>query len=909
MRESVTELYTTIEKAHAAAKRAAAAGEAASLGTVRATPTTLVAELWELWGDGRALVSRAQRELLVGAALRRQDTLVASAGTAELLARFFARYGSALARCGDESALTERERAVLRAAADYRAALGNASLVEAEEAAFLLAEAARAGEVRLHPVTAVDPVDAGPGVMALLGQCGCAGDEGGEPFVVGGLPEGVALSVLQAAGPAAAPALVLGELRRTLDEGVETALVCAPDARSLYDVLAPSLAADGIGCALRCAVPWGETLVGRAWDAVGRLGSAARPAAAATDFAYNALSGMDAVAGRRLNGMLRGDRLADGPAAAALLREASPAFAVFERLQRAFSVSDAAAARAAVGADLQALEQAVREARGLSPVERARELAAVVAITEFAEAAWSLDIPLAEAGVLLASRKVSVSARAEGACGASVEFAELDRLTSLLPESYDAVVLADTTDAAFPAAQTRTALDGLARKLGLPASADALERQRRRFCAGKAAARRRLALVVAQRTAEGEEAYPAFLLKEFAEAVADRARAAARAAGHVDEAAAWDECDEDAFGLPVPLLRDARRLGEDDLPASVGGAFAPVAERVSLRAVRRGRLDRLDLVRFLRTADEEGRAVVVLSPSALELYVGCPYAWFLERRVGVSALDEEFGPLEKGSFAHSVLARFYDEAARCGIARLDGVSAATWEPLFEATFDAVAAEQSGLEPGSGRLVALTEAEGLELARLRSQLRESLHRQARFAPSFAVRSHEHVIAADDRVDYAGVRVNGRVDRIDVDEVAGRFAVVDYKGAAGAEYAAAMGDDAEAPPLPKRIQGLVYAQALRPSLPHLHCAGALYLAYRARADKDMVAGAADAAVFGEDPFVGRASVVPMNFDAYLDAVESLVAERVRHLYAGDIAPDPRFAGICSYCPAVGCERRLA
>ena len=114
---------------------------------------------------------------------------------------------------------------------------------------------------------------------------------------------------------------------------------------------------------------------------------------------------------------------------------------------------------------------------------------------------------------------------------------------------------------------------------------------------------------------------------------------------------------------------------------------------MSLRAVRRGRLDRLDLARFLRTADEEGRAVIVLSPSALELYVGCPYAWFLERRVGADALDEEFGPLEKGSFAHSVLARFYNEAGRRGIARLDDACAATWEPLFEATFDGVAAEQ------------------------------------------------------------------------------------------------------------------------------------------------------------------------------------------------------------------------
>ena len=57
-------------------------------------------------------------------------------------------------------------------------------------------------------------------------------------------------------------------------------------------------------------------------------------------------------------------------------------------------------------------------------------------------------------------------------------------------------------------------------------------------------------------------------------------------------------------------------------------------------------------------------------------------------------------------------------------------------------------------------------------------------------------HERPIAVEDAVDYAGVRVNGRVDRIDVDEIAGRFAVIDYKGTVSAEYAAAMGDDAEA-----------------------------------------------------------------------------------------------------------------
>lgn len=59
------ELYRTIERANAAAKAAATAtAPGAAFGVRRLTAAGLVEELWELWGDGRVLVSAEERSLL-----------------------------------------------------------------------------------------------------------------------------------------------------------------------------------------------------------------------------------------------------------------------------------------------------------------------------------------------------------------------------------------------------------------------------------------------------------------------------------------------------------------------------------------------------------------------------------------------------------------------------------------------------------------------------------------------------------------------------------------------------------------------------------------------------------------------------------------------------------------------------
>ena len=73
------ELYRTIERANAAAKAAATAtAPGAAFGARRLTAAGLVEELWELWGDGRVLVSAEERSLLAARTASICDAAAAS---------------------------------------------------------------------------------------------------------------------------------------------------------------------------------------------------------------------------------------------------------------------------------------------------------------------------------------------------------------------------------------------------------------------------------------------------------------------------------------------------------------------------------------------------------------------------------------------------------------------------------------------------------------------------------------------------------------------------------------------------------------------------------------------------------------------------------------------------------------
>lgn len=898
MRESVI-LYRTYERALAARKALARSG-AMTLGVSPTTVAAFLADSWEVWGDGRRLVEPKERLLLMLAAVE-DGPLPSTLGLAQALVRFVAWNAGtevlqqALASLAGgsaeglpsrlEDALTEREHAALAAIASYVRALGAHGLVEPGEAAQLLAS-------RMDPaaIEVADELFETPAVMGWLGAIGGV-PASADPRPLPPLPKGVEARFAFPAGATAVVRAIKEEVESALVAATEASrtdarvVVCSPDPVGLFEDLAPALMGDGIACALKGLARFGETPLGRALKAVRKLmageGSWRQ---AATDFAYSPLSGIKPSDAQRMNAQWRGDRLIEAAQAVGQLREASLTFAPMEALLRC---ADMAA--------LDELKQAVAESQLVPKGPATLERSAFQSLRSLIEAAEGLDVPV-PLGVLEEALVVPLSAKAtmgqQAGDGPIVEFCALRSMDGLAPESAFAVIIADMTDAAFGSGRSRSTLDGLAEKLGAEEPPSRFEEWRAAFACAESAATARFVAMAPLRDSAQEPTYPAFLFDELVGVLPDGG-------------ALVDVDDEGLYQLPQRYAERALRCGEEAMVAGLGQSFAEPAEIEQLPAPVRGQLSELPMERFLRMVPDGSGAVPVLSPSAIEAYVQCPYQWFVARKVGANSLDEGFGPLEKGTFAHQVYKRLFDQLAESGICKVDDHTLPQVLAAFEAVFEAVLAEQSSQEAGD-RMAPIDSLEQQQVALLKGQLRESLRHMTRLPQAFIIHEHEYDLRPEDGIDYAGARVTGRVDRIDVDEEEKRFAVLDYKGSL-IDHEAGFddGDDLDSFELPHKVQALIYAQALRSKLAPMACVGALYLSYRAKEASKLAAGSYDSVGYGTDAATKR-SQVSASFDAFLDAVERQIAPRIEALRAGRIAPDPA-PGACFYCPVPYCESR--
>ncbi len=910
MQETVI-LYRTYERALAARKAQARAGQP-TLGVSPTTAAAYLADSWDVWGDGRHLVGWQERLLLMHDVLA-ESPLLHTMGMARALARFVRWHAGRepLRRAVEGAAadsLTASEQDALAVLRAYLARLEERNLAEPEEAAWLLAGLMPApAKVQL-----ADELFAPPGTQAWLSRMA------GAPVAAGAcalppLPAGVDPGFSFPAGPTAVAAAVRDEVMAALADAraqgaaAPAVAVCAPDAPTLFDGLAPSLLAEGARCALKASVPFGETLVGRALAAVEGLsqgGGSWRQQG--TDFAYSPLAAMPPFEAQRLNAQWRGDRLLDSSQGIEHLRELSPTFGLFE-----------AVVAEGTPQAVERLAAAIAE-RGLLPADAAaRERAALQALARLADSAAAVGVK-APVGVFTAELSVPVSVEAgppamqaaqmgsgvaegcpgagdaasavsAGALGAAVCFYDLRDLGALAPGSFHAVIVTDMTDAAFSGSRSRSALDGLAEKLGMAGEPSRFAELRAAFVCAERAATARFTVMAPLRDGD-QESYPAFLFDEFVATLPDGASAD----------------DDDLFALPPALAQHAARRGEEGLAAGLGQAFCTPQAFEPLPLPQRGHLATLPLSSFMAHAQEGGRSLPVLSASAIEAYLQCPYSWFIGRKVRIDGLDEGFGPVEKGTFAHGVYASLFEALAAEGIRRIDDAALPRALALLDEAFDARAAAQPTASPGD-RLVPATGLERQELAALRDQLRASLRQMTALPASFSVRAHEYELRAEDGIDYAGARLCGRVDRIDVDEQAGRFAVLDYKGSL-ADHDAGLPDDADldALELPHKVQALVYAQALRSALDGMACVGALYLSYRTKDAARLAAGSFSPLQYDAAAVASKKSQVPVSFERFLDAVEQAIAPAVQAMEGGAIAPDPA-PGACCWCPVPYCERR--
>ena len=242
--------------------------------------------------------------------------------------------------------------------------------------------------------------------------------------------------------------------------------------------------------------------------------------------------------------------------------------------------------------------------------------------------------------------------------------------------------------------------------------------------------------------------------------------------------------------------------------------------------------------------------------------------------------DERFGPRELVFSAHEAFARFYDRLAEEGVRRVDAENIEAMVPRFEALVDELVLMSS--PSAEGVSPCGDDARGAAaVAQLKRQLVHSLRLQAQMPPGYEVVFCEHPIEVADGVDFAGVRLRGRVVRR-CRRRAGTFRGDRHKGSSK-DYASGLKEGDE-PSVPHHVQGLIYAQALLRTDLGLACAGALYLGYRAQSPKELLAGAYDGAAFDPAGLSSRSSAVAMNFSAYLDAIEALVADRLAALSEG-------------------------
>ena len=428
------ELYRTIERANAAAKAAATAtAPGAAFGVRRLTAAGLVEELWELWGDGRVLVSAEERSLLAARTASTCDAAAAS-GAPSVLAAFAAEHAAALA---DEGAvpvaeLTSLQRGLVACLRSYYDELAARNLIEADEAADLLASMVEDGRLPAMGVTVCDCLDVSGGLRHLLTALG-ASAEGDEALAaVSCLPEDVEPGVLIAAGAAAMPGLLLDEIGRAGRAGTRSVLVVGADPAELFGVLGAPLCASGWAVALRGTAPWRATAFGRAWECARRLEEGSPHwLEAATDFAYNPFSGIAERKARDLNGRLRKDRLLTATDAAEILAGESDSFSALALAVRAVACGESVPPRI-----LDALSSAVGAASS-DALERAVERAAFDKLCGLLALAEGLGVSTCALTPLLADATLSVEG-SSGTDGPLCEIAGAAVLDSLVPKRTSA---------------------------------------------------------------------------------------------------------------------------------------------------------------------------------------------------------------------------------------------------------------------------------------------------------------------------------------------------------------------------------------------------------------------------------------------------------------------------------------
>ncbi len=873
-----------------------------SSGEFATSVTTLgawVADSWELFGDGRRIVTKAERDMVMATVFESSalcdgsgDGCISPEAAAKVAsycvqnAAGLPAFEKAVAFPGDFG-LSEAQIRILEGVSAYYARLEELGRIERGHVLAALPDLmgdACVRRVRFSGALPFGPVDEAF-LEALKGFSydveWAQGVDG-----IGPAPDGIDVRFAFPAGGYARPRLLMRIIDECLDGG--TAVITAKDPARLFSELAPALLERGIPCAVQSRVPFPSTELGRALFSVYRvMTDPDAPKSLVSDFLFTSFSGLGKREACELDAAMRRDRCKDASRCLDEVRARCRMLDIFEELAQ---TPDADVL-------LGVIEDYIDEVPGYDEAYRAQQKAAAAVLRTMMGAARLAGASMARCMARLSSVSVESSAcvGAAGAGDVRVIVSDQKRAAQREPGSCDAVIMCEMSSDAYPVQDAADSGSVLLGELGIGSGPDTLVRERCTFSALAALPRRLLVIERSLNDAAANPTYPCVTVQEFVDC-------------YREDTAATDDIDN-AYALPEHLRRGMFELGEEGLFENAAVSERPqdvIAEAPRPCAGQVSDSHRTMVVASRSSDGGDVAGLPVLSASQIESYLRCPYLWFAQRRLRLSALDEGFGPVQKGDFAHHALRDFYGRfTARTGLPRVSAESLEAAQAIMDEVLAEHVRNQYELEPlASNRLVAVTELESREVTQLCDAIRDHLAFDAEFLPGFHPAYHEFGIRKEDGVVYAGRLLAGSVDRVDVDGQ-GRAVIVDYKSSIGPEYALSQETDG----IPLKVQTLIYAQAVRRIL-GLDVVGAVYVCYgRSHA----VSGAFDARLEPGD-FGGidaeACGYMPQgagSFADLLDGVERRIDEELGRMFSGDIAPDPSFDGACAWCPVTGCPER--
>jgi ATP-dependent helicase/nuclease subunit B len=275
----------------------------------------------------------------------------------------------------------------------------------------------------------------------------------------------------------------------------------------------------------------------------------------------------------------------------------------------------------------------------------------------------------------------------------------------------------------------------------------------------------------------------------------------------------------------------------------------------------------------------------------LERFADCSSAWFFERVIEPRQIDRRVDALLRGSVAHTTLHRFY-----AGLPKATGAERVTEERLA----DALGLLGECLEGAlAGVRMEMTELERSELEQsLRRDLEQLVRDEAklelplvprRFEVGFgSERSAPELQRGLDLGD--GIRLSGKIDRIDIDPASARGIVQDYKSGRTGHSAAEIEKEL-------RLQIPLYMLVLR-DLVGIEPLGGLYRPLagerrargllRLEAKEDAVPGFAKNDYLDEDAFWGQ-----------VEGARELARGFAQRIRAGDVRHDPKGGDCPAWC----------